>query len=62
MTAEPVAVTPDTGVEAAQLLLREYGIDRLAVVDGRRPVGAVDADDLAGAGDRAAGPAVGLGF
>jgi sulfide:quinone oxidoreductase len=62
MTAEPVVVSPDTTVEAALLLMREYGIHRLPVVDGRRPVGMVGLADATRATRDAGHPAVGLGF
>ncbi len=39
MTAEPVAVTPETALEAAVTLMTEYGIHHLPVVEDERPVG-----------------------
>ena len=38
MTADPVAVSADTTIETAVLLMRECGIHHLPVVDGERPV------------------------
>ena len=39
MTAEPIAVTATTSLEAASALMAEHGIHHLAVVDGERPGG-----------------------
>jgi sulfide:quinone oxidoreductase len=43
MTADPVVVSRDTSMAAAGLLMREYGIHHLPVVEGSRPVGMVSA-------------------
>jgi CBS domain-containing protein len=64
MTAEPIAVTPATTLDAAALLMSEHAIHHLPVVDGTRPVGVVGLRDvvrpaLAGDGPRSA---IGLGF
>jgi CBS domain-containing protein len=39
MTAEPIAVSTGTTIEAAAGLMTEHGIHHLPVVDGERPVG-----------------------
>jgi sulfide:quinone oxidoreductase len=39
MTAEPVTVSPSTTIDVAVMLMTEYGIHRLPVVDDERPVG-----------------------
>ncbi len=39
MTAEPVAVSASTRIEAAVTVMNEHGIHHLPVVDGQRPVG-----------------------
>jgi CBS domain-containing protein len=39
MTAEPVAVSADTPIEAAVTMMTEYGFHHLPVVDGERPTG-----------------------
>ena len=41
MTAEPIAVSPSTTVEAARILMLEHRVHHLAVVEGGRPVGMV---------------------
>jgi sulfide:quinone oxidoreductase len=46
MTAEPIRVTPNTFATVARMLMREYGIHHLVVVDGDRPVGTIHFDDL----------------
>jgi CBS domain-containing protein len=38
MTADPVAVSADTTIETAVLLMRECNVHHLPVVDGERPV------------------------
>ena len=61
MTAEPITVSTDTTLDAAVVLMTEYGIHHLPVVDGERPIGLVRLRDVV----RATGPAeqlVGLGF
>lgn len=57
MTAEPVTVSARSSVAAAALLAREYGIHRLPVVEGQRPVGMLYLEETL----REAVP-VGLGF
>jgi sulfide:quinone oxidoreductase len=39
MTAEPVTVSAATPIEAAVILMTEYGFHHLPVIDGERPVG-----------------------
>lgn len=39
MTAEPIAVSPDSAVEAAARLMMHYGFHQLPVVEGERVVG-----------------------
>lgn len=42
MTAEPLTVSGDTPVSAAKLLMQQYDIDQLPVLDGELVVGVVD--------------------
>jgi len=58
MTAEPVAVSPNTSVAAAALLARQYGIHHLPVVEGVRPIGMLRLDDAR----HEAGVPLGLGL
>jgi sulfide:quinone oxidoreductase len=60
MTAEPIAVTATTSLEAASALMTEHGIHHLAVVDGERPVGTIETRDVARGA--ASEPRIGLGF
>ncbi len=46
MTAEPVTVSPTYPVSAAVMLMAEYRIHHLVVVDGARVVGMIDVEDL----------------
>jgi sulfide:quinone oxidoreductase len=39
MTAEPIAVSASTRIEAAVSVMTEHGVDHVPVVDGTRPVG-----------------------
>ena len=39
MTAEPVAVSADTPIEAAVTMMTEYGFHHLPVVEDERPTG-----------------------
>ena len=39
MTAEPIAVSASTRIEAAVSVMTEHGVDHVPVVDGSRPVG-----------------------
>lgn len=61
MTAEPIAVSPTTTLEAAALLMTEHHIHHLPVVEGERPVAMVGMRDVV----RAVTPfrtGIGLGF
>ena len=64
MTAEPVAVSATTTVEAAGILMTEHHVNHLPVVEGERPVGIVGMRDVV----RASAPfaetraRIGLGF
>jgi CBS domain-containing protein len=60
MTAEPIAVSAKTTLEAAALLMTEHHIHHLPVVEGERPVGMVGMRDVV----RSVGPfrtGIGLG-
>jgi sulfide:quinone oxidoreductase len=46
MTAEPIAVSAETTLEAAAILMTEHDIHHLPVVDGDRPVGMVGLRDV----------------
>jgi sulfide:quinone oxidoreductase len=60
MTAEPVAVSAATPIEAAVTMMTEYGFHHLPVVDGERPTGMVG---LRQAARQARGrTGIGLGF
>jgi sulfide:quinone oxidoreductase len=48
MTAEPIAVSADTSTEKARMLMTEYGIHHLPVVDGELPVGMIGLRDATG--------------
>jgi sulfide:quinone oxidoreductase len=61
MTAEPIAVSRGTTVEAAELLMAEHGIHHLPVVEGERPVGMLGARDLEGVTGRSAASAAQIG-
>ena len=58
MTAEPITVSAETPVARAKLVMSQYGIDRLPVVDGSAVIGVLDRDQL---GDVLV-PSSGLGF
>jgi CBS domain-containing protein len=64
MTAEPIAVSRTTTLEAAAILMTEHDIHHLPVVEGERPVGTVGMRDVV----RSAPPfaetrtRIGLGF
>jgi CBS domain-containing protein len=61
MTAEPIAVSPTTTLEAAALLMTEHHIHHLPVTEGERPVAMVGMRDLV----RSGAPfrtRIGLGF
>jgi sulfide:quinone oxidoreductase len=60
MTAEPIAVTTTSSLDAAAALMIDHGIHHLAVVDGERPVGLVGLREVARVADSEM--RVGLGF
>jgi sulfide:quinone oxidoreductase len=61
MTAEPVAVEPDTDLDALEELMADHGIHHLPVVEEGRPVGMVGLRDVTRArADRP--PPIGLGL
>ena len=61
MTAEPIAVSPQTTLEAAAIIMTEHNIHHLPVVDGDRLLGAVGMRDVVRSGAQL-GAGVGLGF
>jgi sulfide:quinone oxidoreductase len=60
MTAEPIAVSRDTTLHAAGVLMSEHGIHHLPVVEGERPVGMIGMRDVARS--RLVRMGIGLGF
>jgi sulfide:quinone oxidoreductase len=60
MTAEPVAVSAATPIDAAVTLMTEYGFHHLPVVDDERPVGMLGLRQAAGSARRRT--RIGLGF
>jgi sulfide:quinone oxidoreductase len=60
MTAEPVAVSAATPIEAAVTLMTEYGFHHLPVVDGERPTGMLGLRQAARQARGRSG--IGLGF
>ena len=58
MTAEPLTIPGDTPVSAASVLIEQYGIDQLPVVEAGSVVGMVDREQVG----RALVPSPGLGF
>jgi CBS domain-containing protein len=61
MTAEPIAASPTTTLEAAALLMTEHHIHHLPVVEGQRPVAMVGMRDVVRSGT-ALRTRIGLGF
>ncbi len=61
MTIEPVSIDASSGVAEAAALMSRYGIHRLAVVEGKHPVGMIGRRSVAGALPVEL-PGVGLGF
>lgn len=61
MTAEPITVSSSATLSAAAMLMREYGINHLPVVEGERPVGLVGMRDVVRSGEPF-GTGIGLGF
>jgi CBS domain-containing protein len=62
MTAEPVAVSAATTIEAAVAMMTEYGFHHLPVVDGERPTGMLGLRQAARQAHRRSGIGLGLGF
>jgi sulfide:quinone oxidoreductase len=60
MTAEPVAVSTDTSIDAAVTLMTEYGFHHLPIVEDERPVGMLGLRQAAGQARRRT--RIGLGF
>jgi sulfide:quinone oxidoreductase len=60
MTAEPIAVSRDTTLHAAGVLMTEHGIHHLPVVESERPVGMIGMRDVARS--RRVRMGIGLGF
>jgi CBS domain-containing protein len=60
MTVDPIVVTAATPVEAARILMVEHHVHHLPVVEGERPVGAVELRDVVRTNPAPVG--VGLGF
>ena len=58
MTAEPVTVPPDASVSAARMLMQQYGVDQLPVVEGGILLGLLSREQV----DRVLVPSAGLGF
>jgi CBS domain-containing protein len=58
MTAEPLTVARDTPVSAVKVLMEQYGIDYLPVLEAGGMVGMVDRTQL----DREPVLSLGLGF
>ena len=61
MTADPIAVSAETTLQAAAILMTEHHIHHLPIVDGERPVGMVGLRDALGTGPPL-GTGIGLGF
>jgi len=62
MTAQPIVVSTDTSIDKAALLMTEYGIHHLPVVDGEHPVGMIGLRAATRPHATAVQPAIGLGF
>ena len=58
MTAEPITAFKDMSADAAIVLMKQFHIHRLPVVDGETVVGMVQREQL----DAALVPSVGLGL
>jgi len=46
MTADPIAVSSATTVEAARIVMVEHHIHHLPVADGERPIGTIGMRDV----------------
>jgi sulfide:quinone oxidoreductase len=62
MTAEPIVVSADASIEKAAVLMTEYRIHQLPVVDRERPIGLIGLHDVTRSAVSAPQPAIGLGF
>jgi CBS domain-containing protein len=62
MTAEPVAVDPSAALSAAEVLMTEYGIHHLPVLEGGRVVGLLGLSDAVRLRRRSEVAPIGLGF
>ena len=62
MTAEPIVVSADASIEKAAVLMTEYRIHQLPVVEGERPIGLIGLHHVTRSAVTAAHPAIGLGF
>jgi sulfide:quinone oxidoreductase len=62
MTAEPIAVSSDTTLEATAILMTEHHIHHVPVVEGERPIGMVGMRDVARSGVSERLTGIGLGF
>jgi len=62
MTAEPIAVSATTALEAAAILMTEHHIHHLPVVEGERPVGMVGMRDVVRSASSGFLRGIGLGF
>ncbi len=62
MTAQPIVVSAETSLDKAALLMTEYGIHHLPVVDGERPIGMIGLRAANRPPASAVRPAIGLGF
>ena len=62
MTAEPIAVSATTTLEAAAILMTEHHIHHLPVIEDERPVGMVGMRDVVRSGSSEFLSGIGLGF
>ena len=62
MTAEPIAVSAETTLEAAAILMTEHHIHHLPVVEGERPTGMVGMRDVVRSASSEFMSGIGLGF
>ena len=62
MTADPIAVSATTTLEAAAILMTEHNIHHLPVVDGEHPVGIVGMRDVVRSASSELLRGIGLGF
>lgn len=62
MTVEPIAVSANTTLKAAALLMTEHHIHHLPVVEGERPIGMVGLRDVVRSASSESLGGIGLGF